>query len=187
MVSKLLLLFVAFLTGGCASVNCYLGTQDILPKLNLRAVFDSVAKDICQNRCVPKTVFVSDFLDIETYMPEREGILMSEIMRGSLSEVCCYQIVQGEFSKHFKLSKSGLIALTRNPKEIRLKEIPYTEAVVGTYSISENKLFIFVRQINLRTGKIKKFITREISYSCVGNQVVGTGVIERIKVWERSR
>ncbi len=170
--------------GGCASVNCNIASHDILPRLNLKAVFDSVARDICSQRCVPKTALVTDFLDIESYRPEREGILMSEIMRGSLSEVCCYQIVQGEFSKHFKLSKRGLIALTRNPEEIRNKEFPYTEAVVGTYSFSENKLFVFVRQVNLKTGKIRKFITKEISYSCVGNQVVGTGIIEKVKVWD---
>ncbi len=184
MVSKLIVLVGALLLNGCASVNCYLASHDILPKLNLRDVFNSVAKDICQSRCVPKTVLVTDFLDIETYRPEREGMLMSEIMRGSLSERCCYQIVQGEFSKHFRLSQKGLIALTRNPEEIRHREFPYTEAIVGTYSFSENKLFIFVRQVNLKTGKIRKFITREISFSCVGNQVIGTGIIQKVRVWD---
>jgi len=120
---------------------------------------------------VKRTVLVTDFVDIQSFVPKQQGILMGELMRGSLNSNCSYRIVQAEFAKYFKLSESGLVVLSRNVGVIKHDEYKQPECIVGTYSIMNNKLILFVRRINTDTGKISKMVTREITYSCSGKQV----------------
>jgi len=98
-------------------------------------------------------------------------------MRGSLSKVCSYKIVQAEFGKYFKLSENGLIVLTRNIREIKKDEYSQSEAIVGTYSYqNNNKIVIFARKINTETGNISRMVTREVNYACAGGAVLGYSV-----------
>jgi len=102
---------------------------------------------------------------------------MGELMRGSLNKVCCYKIIQAEFAKYFKLSENGLVVLTRKINEIKKDDYSHSDVIVGTYSyLNNNKVLIFVRKINIGTGKISKMVTREISYNCVGRSVNGYSV-----------
>jgi len=119
-----------------------------------------------------QTVLVTDFVDIKSYMPEHSGLLMGEMMRGSLNQVCCYRIVQAEFGKYFKLNDNGLISLTRRISEIKKDDYPQPEAVVGTYNyLNNSKVVLFVRRINTSTGHVVKMVTRELDYSCVGRKI----------------
>jgi hypothetical protein len=109
-------------------------------------------------------VLVTDFADIQSFQPNQAGLLMGELMRGSLSNVCCYKIIQAEFGKYFKLSENGLVVLTRNATEIKNDEYAKSEAIVGTYSyMNNNKVVIFARRMNTETGKISRMVTKEVS------------------------
>ena len=120
-----------------------------------------------------QTVLVTDFVDLKSYVPGESGLLMGELMRGSLNQVCCYKIVQAEFGKYFKLNENGLVSLTRRVSEIKHDGYPQPEAVVGTYNFLNNsKVVLFVRRINTTTGYVTKMVTREIDYSCIGRKIV---------------
>jgi hypothetical protein len=164
----------------------------LLDSTDLKALFGDIAAELCIDTCsdsvtrIPddngaahnctnrdeinrQTVLVTDFADIQTYIPNQSGILMGELMRASLNNVCCYKIVQAEFAKYFKLSENGLVVLTRKANEIKKEEYVQSEVVVGTYNyLSNNKVVIFVRRIDVQTGKISKMVTRELDYSCSG-------------------
>ena len=191
----------ASLIGGCVSGvvygPCYGKTlPQLLDSTNLKPLFQEMAHELCTEGCndcfvrnsegtlsaLPKscnldeikrqTVLVTDFVDIKSYMPENSGLLMGELMRGSLNQVCCYRIVQAEFGKYFRLNENGLVALTRRISEIKKDEYPQPEAVVGTYNyLNNSKVVLFVRRINTNTGHVVKMVTREIDYSCIGRQI----------------
>ena len=130
----------------------------------------------CANRAEanPMTVLVTDFADIQTFLPNQSGLLMGELMRGSLNKVCNYRIIQAEFAKYFKLSENGLVVLTRKVNEIKKDTYSQPEAIVGTYNyLNNNKVVIFVRRINTETGKISRMVAREINYTCTGRSVKG--------------
>jgi hypothetical protein len=116
-------------------------------------------------------LLVTDFVDIQSFAPASQGLLMGELMRGSLSSVCGTKITQAEFAKFFNLNANGLVVLSRKVSEIKKDEYDQNEAVVGTYSYLNNKIILFVRKINVVTGKISKMATRELNYNCVGNGV----------------
>lgn len=138
-------------------------------------VFDDMAEELCSEQsgaCTNDsaecnksghTFLVTDFVDIQTFAPHYTGILFGELIRSSLSKQCHAKIIEAEFSKYFKLSEKGLVALTRSPNEIRFDEYPYSQCIVGTYSHNRNgKIFIFVRKISTTTGKISRIVSREI-------------------------
>lgn len=151
----------------------------VISKADLKGIFQEIAQEFCDkkkpNHCGPQrmspAVLVADFVDIQSLEPKNAGILMGEIMKSSLNNNCCYRIVQAEFSRFFKLSEKGLIALTRDPKEILKDEYPFSDCIVGTYNYSSDKLYIFVRRINIYTGEISRIVSREISFSCFGDSV----------------
>jgi hypothetical protein len=137
-------------------------------------VIHSVDRDAVQRQ----TVMVTDFVDVQAYIPKRSGILMGELMRAGLNKMCCYKIIQGEFARYFKLSADGLVVLTRDAAEIKDDEYSQSEVVVGTYNYlndyavsRRNKLVIFVRRIDTQTGKISKIVTREVNYYCDGREI----------------
>ncbi|GFE60788.1 FlgO family outer membrane protein [Geobacter sp. AOG2] len=175
---------------------CYNKTLPVLlDATDLKALFQDIAAELCVDTCaecaartsdgkaaIPAsapndeanrlTVLVTDFADLQTFIPNQPGLLMGELMRASLNKTCCYKIIQAEFAKYFKLSESGLVVLTRNVNEIKKDEYFQSEAIVGTYNyLSNNKVVIFVRRINMTTGKISRMVTREVNYSCLGRSL----------------
>ena len=190
---------LVFALSGCVTAHtelygaCYGKTLPVLlDSTDLKSLFQDIAGDLCVDSCSDcavqtngaspevnsctnrndidrQTVLVTDFADIQTFIPNQSGLLMGELMRGGLNKSCCYKIVQAEFGKYFKLSEHGLVVLTRKVSEIKKDEYAQPEAVVGTYNyLNNSKVLVFVRRINTETGKISKMVTREIDYSCAG-------------------
>lgn len=174
---------VAGLQGPCSGKPL----SQLLDATALKPLFLEMARELCVDQpggaggkgqvcrsdaAARQTVLVTDFVDLGTLVPEQSGLLMGELMRGSLNQSCCYGIVQAEFGKYFKLSDSGLISLTRRVKEIGRDEYLQPEAVVGTYSYLNNgKVLLFVRRIDTATGHVTKMVTRELNYACGGRMI----------------
>ena len=156
----------------------------LLQATNLKDVFNEVATGLCAapkgiakacgeggDSYQRKTVLVTDLVDLQTFVPNSQGLLMGELMRGSLNDVCCYKIIQAEFGKFFDLSEKGLVVLTRRAEDIKSDAYPRPEVIAGTYSFLNNKIVIFVRSIDTSTGSISRMVTREIDYDCYGDPV----------------
>jgi FlgO protein len=169
--------------------------NQLLESTDLKQLFNSIALELCSEpcssnnstlstdkqagnlRCLPTTdkndysVLITDFVDIQSFTPASQGLLMGELMRGSLSSVCGTKITQVEFAKFFNLNEKGLVVLSRKVSEIKKDEYDQTEAIVGTYSYLNNKIVIFARKINVVTGKISRMVMRELDYNCAGGTV----------------
>jgi hypothetical protein len=193
-------LIISALPAGCASTGLFgdtagsdagyqLSPRQLLEHTDLKKIFDGIAMELCTESCGKnsqysgpeslqcdemnrQTVLVTDFVDLQSFVPNLQGLLMGELMRGSLNNRCCYRIIQTEFSRYFKLSDKGLVVLSRNIQEIKNDEYKQPECVVGTYSFLNNKLIIFARRINTVTGRISKMVTREIAYSISENRLI---------------
>ncbi len=176
--------------------TCYGKTfNQLLESTDLKPLFNDIARELCAEPCgaegvsasadqLPKnsrcsdansksdySILITDFVDIQSFTPASQGLLMGELMRGSLSSVCSTKITQVEFAKFFNLNEKGLVVLSRKVSEIKKDEYDQTEAIVGTYSYLNNKIVVFARKINVVSGKISRMVTREIDYNCAGGTV----------------
>lgn len=182
-----------FVGGACSNKTLPI----LLDSTDLKDLFQGIAAELCTDNCTDcpqkpadtkgasrmcanrdeldrATVLVTDFADLQTFLPNQSGLLMGELMRGSLNNVCCNKIIQAEFAKYFKLSENGLVVLTRKVSEIKKDEYSQSDAIVGTYSFqNNNKVVIFARKLNMDTGSISRMVTREVNYSCSGRSVEG--------------
>ena len=169
--------------------------NQLLESTDLKPLFNDIARELCTVpcvtdgeilstekpdkglRCLPAkdkndySILITDFVDIQSFTPASQGLLMGELMRGGLSSVCSTKITQVEFAKFFNLNEKGLVVLSRKVAEIKKDEYDQTEAIVGTYSYLNNKIVIFARKINIVTGKISRMVTRELDYNCAGGNV----------------
>lgn len=169
--------------------------NQLLESTDLKPLFNDIARELCTEPCVTEggisstdspekplkcsasnskkdySVLITDFVDIQSFAPASQGLLMGELMRGSLSSVCGTKITQVEFAKFFNLNEKGLVVLSRKVSEIKKDEYDQTEAIVGTYSYLSNKIVIFARKINVVTGKISRMVTREVDYNCAGGSI----------------
>lgn len=192
------MLLIVFFTG-CAAPNSAKrysacsgkSFNQLLESTDLKPLFNDIALELCSEPCVKEggktsgssskcsaandsndySILVTDFVDIQSFSPASQGLLMGELMRGSLSSVCRTKITQVEFAKFFNLNEKGLVVLSRKVSEIKKDEYDQNEAVVGTYSYLNNKVVVFARKINVVSGKISRMVTREIDYNCAGGSV----------------
>ena len=169
--------FFLFFLAGCASASpfnklaCRNNIDDQIAGLNLQRYFESIAGDLCRDMCSTEdcsnaTILATNFVNVQTLVPGKSGLLMGELMSSNLNNVCGYNVVQVEFSRLFKLSEGGLITMTRNPTNLQRTEYAVKNCVVGSYSATPNKLYLFAKIINTWTGKIIKMTSREVDLSC---------------------
>lgn len=164
--------FVSLLLGALMITNCTTinGKNYCLPsitpiekvnKAELEQAFKEIAREIC---VVPteQAVIIPDFLEIQSLNTNVIGLLLGEIMRSSYSQLCKNKIIQVEFPKYFKITKDGVLSLSRRPEEIKKIEHNVNVAIIGTYSYTSDIIRIFVRKIDVETGYILKMTSKEI-------------------------
>ena len=103
-----------------------------------------------------EVLVVPNFVDSQTLRGETElSFLLTEALKDKLVARHSYTIKEVELSKVFKLGSEGLKVLTRDVNSIKttkLKKIRY--AVVGTYTLTKNQLYLFLKLINLKNGNV---------------------------------
>jgi len=154
------MLFMSLLFVSCSTVS---DPEIAFFENSYKKEFDSIAKDFCPF-IKNKTIVVTDLVDIQKFVPNKEGIFLSEYLKNSLINECNSKIIQVEFSKHFKISDEGFRILTRKIDDLRQKNVNTSLIVTGTYKKTENKVILFIRLVDYKTSKIKKFAIKEIKF-----------------------
>ena len=102
-----------------------------------------------------EVILVSDFVNLDKLKNKSQlGFLLSSMLKDKLSSLDII-IREIEFGKEFEFGKSGFNLLTREKEKIlsdKVTKIKY--AVVGTYSISNKSLNVFIKLIDINTGNI---------------------------------
>lgn len=146
--------------------------EKILSVVDWKGVFGSMASQLCREdpgECGAAgrpPLFLTDFVDVQSGTVQKTGVVLSDLMYGSLIRQCCSPVMKGEFDQLFTISEKGRITLI--PQADRGADIlyPYYEAVFGTYLFTLDRLTLSVRKINVYTGEVTAAAERDIVFTC---------------------
>ena len=146
-------IFLTLFFNSCAYKNPINGSTNFHSLIS--GMVDESATKIKRNVPNGDVVLVSDFVNLDKLKNKSQlGFLLSSMLKDKLSSLDIV-IREIEFGKEFEFGKSGFNLLTREKEKIlsdKVTKIKY--AVVGTYSISNKSLNVFIKLIDLQTGNI---------------------------------
>lgn len=150
--------FFMFLLTSCTSINDFSisdtpnTSKDFIDTVS--EMVNSSYKKISRQIEKEDVILVSNFVNVDKLQNNSQlGFLLSEALKNSLSSKNII-IKEIELRKNFKFGKQGLRVLSRNAKDINSESVSERFAMVGTYSITEKRLILFIKLIDLNTGNI---------------------------------
>lgn len=144
-------LFLASFLTGCVYMDID-GSSNFDRLIN--SMVESSYKKLKMNIERDDVVLVSDFVNIDKLQNHSKlGFLLSETLKDVLSNQNII-IREVELGQHFKLGEKGFNVLSRNPNDVYAQIDKERFAVVGTYSITDKRLRIFIKLIDIQTGHI---------------------------------
>ncbi len=152
---KLILIssFLALFFSSCAHKNPITGTNDFHSLIS--NMVDKSAIKIKKNILLGDVVLVSDFVNLDKLKNKSQlGFLLSSMLKDKLSSLDII-VREIELGKEFEFGKTGFNLLTREKDRIISDKVTKSRyAVVGTYSISNKSLNVFIKLIDIQTGNI---------------------------------
>ncbi|QKF58253.1 FlgO family outer membrane protein [Aliarcobacter lanthieri] len=115
---------------------------------------DKSAPKIKGNIRLGEVVLVSDFVNLDNLENRSQlGFLLSNILKDRISSLDII-IREIELGKEFEFGASGFNLLTREYGKILSNQVQSRYALVGTYSISNKSLNLFIKLIDINNGNI---------------------------------
>lgn len=112
------------------------------------------ATKLKRNISLGEIVLVSDFVNLDNLQNRSQlGFLLSNLLKDRLSSLNII-MKEIELGKEFEFGVSGFNLLTREHDKILHKYLQSRYAVVGTYSISNKSLNLFIKLIDVQSGNI---------------------------------
>lgn len=109
---------------------------------------------IKKNISFDEVVLVSDFVNLDNLKNRSQlGFLLSNILKDRISSLDII-VREIELGKEFEFGNSGFNLLTRERNKILSDNVKSRYAVVGTYSISNKSLNLFIKLIDINNGNI---------------------------------
>lgn len=144
-------LLLPLLFSGCFYMNID-GSNDFERMVN--ALVEDSYKKLKMNIEKDEVVLVSDFVNIDRLQNKSKlGFLLSETLKNVLSNQNII-IREVELSQNFEIGEHGFNVLSRDHSEIDPNIYQERFAVVGTYSVTNKRLRIFVKLIDIYSGHI---------------------------------
>ncbi|RXJ55482.1 hypothetical protein CRV04_10165 [Candidatus Marinarcus aquaticus] len=144
-------LLLPLLFSGCFYMNID-GSNDFDRMVN--ALVEDSYKKLKMNIEKDEVVLVSDFVNIDRLQNKSKlGFLLSETLKNVLSNQNII-IREVELSQNFEIGEHGFNVLSRDHSEIDSNIYQERFAVVGTYSVTNKRLRIFVKLIDIYSGHI---------------------------------
>ena len=146
-------IFLILFFTSCVYKNPINGSKDF--NLIISQLVDKSAIKIKRNISVGDVILVSDFVNLDRLKNKSQlGFLLSSVLKDRLSSLDIV-IREIELGKEFELGQSGFNLLTREKEKIASdKVVNIKYAVVGTYSISNKSLDLFIKLIDIQNGNI---------------------------------
>jgi len=115
---------------------------------------DKSAPKIKGNIKLGEVVLVSDFVNLDNLRNKSQlGFLLSNILKDRISSLDII-IKEIELGKEFEFGTNGFTFLTREYEKILSNEVESRYILVGTYSISNKSLNLFIKLIHIDSGNI---------------------------------
>lgn len=147
----LVLIFLTFFTS-CSYKNPITRVTDFHSMIS--DMVDKSALKIKSNILLGEVVLVSDFVNLDNLKNKSQlGFLLSNILKDKLSSLNII-IKEVELGREFEFGSTGFNLLTRQKDKMLSDKVKSKYAVVGTYSISNKSLNVFIKLIDIHTGNI---------------------------------
>lgn len=105
-------------------------------------------------RIMGKYIYVVDFVNIKDLNVTSElGPALSSEIKSHISCTYPYRIKELEYMNYFKLNDKGSSILSRNSNDV-ISEADKTYALVGTYTLTQKQLLLYLKLIDMKTGNI---------------------------------
>jgi len=176
-----ILVLLSSLLLGCATEEdrwrnrCDLSDRELLARLDLKKITDSLVVTLCPAFDKKKTVanyqpedslLVADVVNVQTLTAGTLGLALGEILKGSVYDVCRVPIRQVETIRDFQLNGGGFHGLTRDPERIRDPQFVASDSIVTTFSYQPRKLTLVGKRIILDDSAIVAVSTKTVVWSC---------------------
>ncbi|GEM_PF-2054648 len=154
--------------------ECGGALPSVLSKVNMTELMGKMANEFCPtgvgalNPLITDrdVVLVPDFLDLSSFKPGQAGVVLGEVTRGALSEVCRHRVRQVDLGKTIRLNEDGVVMLTRDSGRLSSSEFAAKWGYVGTFSTMPGKLLLTLRELDIESGATTRIISRELNFGC---------------------
>lgn len=174
---SLLIFFSLFFLSGCSLVNENTDSFKLKYYHSTSVTnFSSEVDDLLDNLCPTlleikklkaqlEPLYVIDFVNLEDLENHSElGFMLSDELKTLVTQECDWPVYSIEYSKYLKIGANGTKLLSRDLDELKIKEINSdTYALVGTYSLTQRQLILYLKLVNLKNGVILKASTQRIT------------------------
>ena len=144
--------FITLFLTSCAYKNPISGSNNFHSLIS--KMVDNSAEKIKRNVTRGDVVLVSDFVNLDKLKNKSQlGFLLSSMLKDKLSSLDII-VREIELGREFEFGKTGFNLLTREKERILSDKVKSKYAVVGTYSISNRSLNVFIKLIDIQTGNI---------------------------------
>jgi hypothetical protein len=161
MLLKIFVFFmIVFNFNGCFSLIDQLNMSNLSKETNFSSISKKLSSNICSSITSFSTsdVYVTDFVNISNLKNASDlGFLLSDEFKVALLSNCeeNLKIKELTLGQNLRLGKHGVSILSRDLSKLKRQSISSTsKIVVGTYAITQQKLIVFVKVIDLTTGNI---------------------------------
>lgn len=147
------LIFLTLFLGSCGAYK-----DPVSKNTNFDSMINDMVKKsaikIKKNVAYDEVVLVSDFVNLDNLKNRSQlGFLLSNLLKDRLSSLDVI-VKEIELGKEFEFGPSGFNLLTREKNRILSDNVKSRYAVVGTYSISNKSLNLFIKLIDINSGNI---------------------------------
>ncbi len=178
-IAKLALFFATLLAfGGCSapSFNSPCGASPFGKEYSHKKIdFDSmmskalskITSQISDKSGMGQEVVVTDFVNVENLSNKNQlGFILSSALKNELAANRKFKIIEVETSKYFKIGEDGVTLLSRTKSDSLRDELGAELAFVGTYAVTDERVIVYIKLINLTSGKIEAAATVEEPMTC---------------------
>ncbi len=173
-------LFASLALGGCAASDfgfkepcgaSSFGKEYSHKKIDFGSMMSKAVSQISSQAssklAAAKEVVVTDFVNVETLSNKNQlGFILSSHLKNELVSNKKFKIIEAETAKYFKIGSDGVTLLSRDKNDTLKDEIGAEYAFVGSYAATEERTLVYIKLINLTSGKIEATATVEEPMTC---------------------
>jgi hypothetical protein len=151
-----IVVFVILVFSSCAQkTQKAVKTSGFNSKQLIMALLSDLTPDIKDVISKRETILVSDFVNISNYYNRSQlGFLFSNTLKSIVTSRYKYEVKEVNLRKHFAMGSRGFNLLSRNQSALFSKIDGARYALVGTYSITDAKLILFLNIIDIYSNNV---------------------------------
>lgn len=172
-----ILLIVIFLNGcSISNESCQndpFGEQYPNVKTDFKAVAKKGIDELFSNiKVTNEHILITDFVDIDTLNGGNSlSFVLSNSFKDSLVNLNKFNVLEVELNRYFKIGKNGIKILSRQVKSLLNQNMTLNYALIGSYSITNKQLIIFLKLVDLNSGVVEKSYMDTLDMSCEINSL----------------